>query len=51
MVIKKVLKSICALSLVGIILSGTALAATGTVTGSEVNIREKADSNKSCPLF
>ena len=44
MVIKKVLKSICALSFVGIILSGTALAATGTVTGSEVNIREKADS-------
>lgn len=44
MVRKKILKCCCAIGLIGTLISNISLAATGTVTGGEVNIRERADS-------
>ena len=44
MVRKKILKCCCTIGLIGTLISNISLATTGTVTGGEVNIRERADS-------
>lgn len=43
--VKRVLKIVVAMSVITILLTSSALAVTGTVTGSTVRIREKASSN------